>query len=59
MPKLSNYTNMFLKFYVCCDISENYDLIMSIFWTVITTHKTYFAIYLKQNTDRTLFEIHY
>ena len=34
-PNLSNYGNMFLKFYVCCDISEKNGLVLFIFYTVI------------------------
>ena len=34
VPNLSNYANMFLKCYVCCDISEKKGLILFIFGTV-------------------------
>ena len=40
MPNLStcNYANMFLKFYVCSDISEKNGLILLIFGTVINNN---------------------
>ena len=35
MPNLSNYANIFLTFYVCCNISKENWLILFIFRTVI------------------------
>ena len=40
MPNLSNYTNIFLKFYVYCAILEKNGLILFIFNTVIN-HNEY------------------
>ena len=39
MPNVSNYTNIFLKFYVYNDISEKNGLILVIFGTVINHNR--------------------
>ena len=39
MPNLSNYVNIFLKFYICCNISEKNGLILFIFDTVISHNR--------------------
>ena len=39
VPHLSNYANIFLKFYVCCDISEKKRLILFIVGRVINHNR--------------------
>ena len=59
MPNLSNYNNIFLTFYVCCDISENNGLILFMCGAVINHNRDLMHIKCALRLPKCSIYVHY